>query len=41
MSLGYHSEDLKFKLIHNIHIQKKRGASLSLASRSKALELPD
>ena len=22
MSLGYHSEDLKFKLIHNIHIQK-------------------
>ena len=22
MSLGYHSEGLKFKLIHNIHIQK-------------------
>ena len=41
MSLGYHGEQIN-RLKRNVHIQKKRGASsLSLASRVKALELPD
>lgn len=38
MSLGYHGERKK---IRHVHIQKKRGASLLLTSRLKALELPD
>ena len=39
MSLGYHGEQQKKDRLRLVHIQKKRGASPSLASRCKGLRI--